>query len=93
MMNVREHMAAAGYDLAAAWEPEHIWPEAGTMESERVKIETFRCRPTCYEEMLGVRATAIVRYTDGCERPYPEGWPESMAASITAYFHIGKEAS
>ena len=28
MMNVREHMAAAGYDLAAAWEPEHIWPEA-----------------------------------------------------------------
>ena len=63
------------------------------MECERVEIKTFRCRPTCYEEMLGVKATAITRYSDGCERPYPDGWPGSMAASITAYFHIEKEAS
>ncbi|MCI9120465.1 MAG: hypothetical protein HFG00_02900 [Oscillibacter sp.] len=92
-MTVREHMAAAGYNLASAWEPESIRPEAGTMECERVEIKTFRCRPTCYEEMLGVKATAITRYSDGCERPYPDGWPGSMAASITAYFHIEKEAS
>lgn len=87
-MTVREHMKAFGYDPATAWNANRFRPEEGTMECERIELKTFRCRPTCYEEMLGVRATAIVRFTDGCEYPYPSGWPDSMAASITAYFPI-----
>ncbi len=87
-MTVREHMAAAGYNLAAAWKPESNRPEAGTMECERVEIKTFRCRPTPCDEMLGVRATAIVRFTDGYEHPYPSGWSGSITSSITAYFPI-----
>lgn len=84
-MNVLEHMKAAGFDPAAAWNAEHLTGK-GTMECESIKIRTFRCRPDCMTDMVGVEATAMVPYTDGTVRPYPMGWPNSLEARVTAYF-------
>lgn len=97
MMTVRDHMKMAGYDPAKAWNASRLLDfesNYGTMECERIQLKTFRCRPDCYTEMIGVEATAIVPFTDGYEHPYPQGWPQSLEASVTAYFSIeeGREA-
>lgn len=92
-MTVREHMKAAGFDLAFAhnakrFECGGVDEKHGTMECEEIQIRTFRCVPVPFEEMLAVEATAIVPFTDGTMRPYPCLWPKSLEASITAYFPI-----
>lgn len=84
-------MKAAGYDPAAAWNQNELSGHRGTMECERVHLRTFRCRPECYTEMIGVEATAIVPFTNGYEHPYPQGWPKSLEATLTLYFPIKKE--
>ncbi len=91
MMTVRDHMKLAGYDPAKAWNASHIQEHHGTMECERVRLRTFRCCPASFMEAVGVEATAIVPYTDGYEHPYPQGWPKSLEASVTAYFPVEKE--
>lgn len=87
MKTVLEHMKAAGYDPAAAWNSQDIskW-NRGTMECERIHLRTYRCRPDGTDTMVGVQATAIVLWTDGSMRPYPDGWNGFREASVTAYF-------
>lgn len=87
MKTVLEHMKAAGFAPATAWNEQSIakW-NRGTMECESIKLRTFRCRPDCMTDMIGVEATAIVPWSDGGMHPYPGGWPNSMEASVTAYF-------
>ena len=77
-MTVLDHMKAAGYDPNAARNADDL--------------RTFRCRPYQYEgEMLAVEATAIVPFTDGTQRPYPDGWPSSIKASAMAFFRIKED--
>lgn len=57
-----------------------------------IQLRTFRCRPYQYEgEMLAVEATAMVPFTDGTQRPYPDGWPSSIKASAMAFFRIKED--
>lgn len=56
------------------------------MECERVQIRTFFCRPRENEAAIGVTATAMTHFSDGSTRPYPDGWPRSLEASVTLYF-------
>ena len=93
MMTVREHLKAAGYDPEAAWNADWLQHgRAGIMECNSVEIQTFTCRPSQHEgEMLGVRATAIVPFSDGYEHPYPDGWPNSLEAKVVAYFRIKED--
>lgn len=56
------------------------------MECERIEIRTFRCRPSEFREALGVTATAFTHFSDGSERPYPEGWQNGDAARVTLFF-------
>lgn len=88
-MTVRDHMKQAGYDPDTAWNVDYLrrWPEIGMMECEKAEIKTFRCRPALYEEeMLGVEAVAVVRFSDGYDHPLYFGG--DITASITAYFPI-----
>ena len=41
--------------------------------------------------MLAVEATAMVPFTDGTQRPYPDGWPSSIKASAMAFFRIKED--
>lgn len=92
-MTVLDHMKAAGYDPNAAHNADDLRRmEAGTMECESIQLRTFRCRPYQYEgEMLAVEATAMVPFTDGTQRPYPDGWPSSIKASAMAFFRIKED--
>lgn len=64
----------------------------GVWEPVRWNARTFRCRPYQYEgEMLAVEATAMVPFTDGTQRPYPDGWPSSIKASAMAFFRIKED--
>lgn len=60
--------------------------KAGSMECERIQIRTFFCRPRENEAAIGVTATAMTHFSDGSTRPYPDGWPRSLEASVTLYF-------
>lgn len=90
MKTVREHMKAAGFDPAVAWNAGDI-EKRGTMKCESISIRRWKCRPDCGEMMVAVEATANVPFTDGTLCPYPMGWPNSLEASITAYFPMEKE--
>lgn len=92
-MTVLDHMKAAGYDPNAAHNADDLRRMgAGTMECESIQLRTFRCRPYQYEgEMLAVEATAMVPFTDGTQRPYPDGWPSSIKASAMAFFRIKED--
>ena len=92
-MTVLDHMKAAGYDPNAARNADDLRRMvAGTMECESIQLRTFSCRPYQYEgEMLAVEATAIVPFTDGTQRPYPDGWPSSIKASAMAFFRIEED--
>ena len=92
-MTVLDHMKAAGYDPNAARNADDLRRMgAGTMECESIQLRTFRCRPYQYEgEMLAVEATAMVPFTDGTQRPYPDGWPSSIKASAMAFFRIKED--
>lgn len=85
--------ALAGYDPNAARNADDLRRiGAGTMECESIQLRTFRCRPYQYEgEMLAVEATAMVPFTDGTQRPYPDGWPSSIKASAMAFFRIKED--
>lgn len=85
MMTVREHMVAAGFNPAVAWNARHL-DGRGTMECESILIRKFHCRPDCMTDMVGIEATAIVPFSDGYDHLYPSGWPKSLEASLTAYF-------
>lgn len=84
-MTVLERLKAAGYDPAVSMFPDSIG-KAGSMECERVQIRTFFCRPRENEAAIGVTATAMTHFSDGSTRPYPDGWPRSLEASVTLYF-------
>lgn len=84
-MTVLERLKAAGYDPAVSLFPDSIG-NAGSMECERVQIRTFFCRPRENEAAIGVTATAMTHFSDGSTRPYPDGWPRSLEASVTLYF-------
>lgn len=85
--------ALAGYDPNAARNADDLRRMgAGTMECESIQLRTFRYRPYQYEgEMLAVEATAMVPFTDGTQRPYPDGWPSSIKASAMAFFRIKED--
>ena len=38
--------------------------------------------------MLAVEATAMVPFTDGTQRPYPDGWPSSYQGKRNGFFRI-----
>lgn len=84
-MTVLERLKAAGYDPAVSLFPDSIG-NAGSMECERIQIRTFFCRPRENEAAIGVTATAMTHFSDGSTRPYPDGWPRSLEASVTLYF-------
>lgn len=84
-MTVLERLKAAGYDPAVSLFPDSI-RNAGSMECERIQIRTFFCRPCENEAAIGVTATAMTHFSDGSTRPYPDGWPRSLEASVTLYF-------
>lgn len=84
-MTVLERLKAAGYDPAMSLFPDSIG-NAGSMECERIQIRTFFCRPRENEAAIGVTATAMTHFSDGSTRPYPDGWPRSLDASVTLYF-------
>lgn len=84
-MTVLERLKAAGYDPAMSLFPDRIG-KAGSMECERIQIRTFFCRPRENEAAIGVTATAMTHFSDGSTRPYPDGWPRSLEASVTLYF-------
>lgn len=84
-MTVLERLKAAGYDPAVSLFPDSIG-NAGSMECERIQIRTFFCRPRENEAAIGVTATAMAHFSDGSTRPYPDGWPRSLEASVTLYF-------
>ena len=84
-MTVLERLKAAGYDPAVSLFPDSIG-NAGSMECERIQIRTFFCRPRENEAAIGVTATAMTHFSDGSTRPYPDGWPRSLDASVTLYF-------
>ena len=77
-MTVLERLKAAGYDPAVSLFPDSIG-NAGSMECERIQIRTFFCRPRENEAAIGVTATAMTHFSDGSTRPYPDGWPRSLA--------------
>lgn len=81
-MTVLERLKAAGYDPAVSLFPDSIG-NAGSMECERIQIRTFFCRPRENEAAIGVTATAMTHFSDGSTRPYPDGWPRSLDASVT----------
>lgn len=86
MMTVLEHMKAAGYDPAKAWNAASLTGH-GTMECESVSLRTWKCRPDAYGDlMVAVEAVARVPCTDGTLAPYPSGWSHSMEARAVAYF-------
>ena len=82
-MTVLERLKAAGYDPAVSLFPDSIG-NAGSMECERIQIRTFFCRPRENEAAIGVTATAMTHFSDGSTRPYPDGWPRSLEASISS---------
>lgn len=84
-MTVLERLKAAGYDPAVSLFPDSI-RNTGSMECERIQIRTFFCRPRENEAAIGVTATAMTHFSDGSTRPYPDGWPRSLEASVTLYF-------
>lgn len=84
-MTVLERLKAAGYDPAVSLFPDSIG-NADSMECERIQIRTFFCRPRENEAAIGVTATAMTHFSDGSTRPYPDGWPRSLEASVTLYF-------
>lgn len=84
-MTVLERLKAAGYDPALSLYPDSVG-SSGSMECERIEIRTFRCRPSEFREALGVTATAFTHFSDGSERPYPEGWQNGDAARVTLFF-------
>lgn len=84
-MTALERLKAAGYDPALSLYPDSVG-SSGSMECEHIEIRTFRCRPSEFREALRVTATAFTHFSDGSERPYPEGWPRSLEASVTLYF-------
>lgn len=84
-MTVLERLKAAGYDPDVSLFPDNIG-NAGSMECERIQIRTFFCRPRENEAAIGVTATAMTHFSDGSTRPYPDGWPRSLEASVTLYF-------
>ena len=84
-MTVLERLKAAGYDPAVSLFPDSIG-NAGSMECERIQIRTFFCRPRENEAAIGVTAIAMTHFSDGSTRPYPDGWPRSLEASVTLYF-------
>ena len=84
-MTVLERLKAAEYDPAMSLFPDRIG-KAGSMECERIQIRTFFCRPRENEAAIGVTATAMTHFSDGSARPYPDGWPRSLEASVTLYF-------
>ena len=89
-MTVIERLKDAGYDPAKA-----LWPnvscKVGSMDCEHIFIETRHCIPRAGVKALQVKATSMVRYTDGYEYPYPDGWPHSLEASITLFFPVDAE--
>lgn len=93
MMTVLDHMKVAGYDPAAALNADLIQRSGrGTMECSGIQLRTFRCRPySSMEEVLAVEGTAMIPFTDGGKRPYPEGWPHILEAQATAYFRIRED--
>lgn len=82
-MTVLERLKAAGYDPAMSLFPDSIG-NAGSMECERIQIRAFFCRPRENEAAIGVTATAMTHFSDGSTRPYPDGWPRSLEASVTS---------
>lgn len=84
-MTVLERLKAAGYDPAVSMFPDRIG-KAGSMDCERIQIRTFFCRPRGNVDAIGVTGTAITHFSDGSNRPYPDGWPRSLEASVTLYF-------
>lgn len=80
-MTVMEHLKAAGFDIEHA---EHCYGN-GAAECEEVEIDVKKCRAS-YHEILIVTARAIVPWTDGSMRPYPDGWGGADSGyTVTAY--------
>lgn len=83
-MNVLEHMKNKGYDVSRAM----MVRGSGSMECSRIDVFCRTCFPQRDVRALMVQATAYVLFTDGCEHPYPFGWPRADDAIVTAYFRI-----
>lgn len=87
-MTVMEHLKAAGFDIENA---KHIYGD-GHAECDRIEIRTSRGSDG-YDPLIIVEARAIVKWSDGGERPYPEfGWDgQKLGYNVTAYL-VGEVA-
>lgn len=88
-MTVLERLKAAGYDPAKSIYPDSIGSDAGSLECGRVLIHTSFCRPAPFTDAIRVKATAFTGFSDGSERPYPDGWPNSVRANVVLFFDVG----
>lgn len=88
-MTVLERLKAAGYDPAKSIYPDSIGSNAGSLECGRVLIHTSFCRPAPFTDAIRVKATAFTGFSDGSERPYPDGWPNSVRANVVLFFDVG----
>lgn len=81
-MTVMEHLKAAGFDIDKAL---HLYGD-GRAECERINIRTTHGSDSGGPLTI-VKAKAYVKWTDGCERPYPDyGWSgEEDGHIVTAY--------